>query len=411
MNTIELRIGKRPVLFDVADTLKYPTWRTPAAYQVTDLGDDKWRADLVIRQGVRYGNNPLRNRVLAEARKRYPGTPDNASIVFDLTVGFDYKVTEFDAHRETSVSCPELWFALGGHRAYWKAYKSPNKSRLQKFLDSHTFGLAYEDRIAECFEPHQSEGNTDIEVGGLPDFENIDSYLGRILNALADPPTEAPAFPTKFQSATIAKFRPTQQDVHDFEHITSEAMEVMAALGLEPDDKSLQWDTYPPAMACTLGVSTLAGVIEGAMSDKVDEFVAQNTHFADVVADYRKELLTPKTMLLLCVPLYAAAFQFVDVTMKPSRNRGVGMTYEHEATYDMDAMLEEEGAEAQAEQVGDAIQSIMADVDDAVSGLLKGYAKQIEEHSDYLNSDAGIWECIEGCGDFDEDFSRFINHD
>ncbi len=411
MCTVVLKIGKQGVAFHVNERGKYPTWRDPSEPVITELDADHWRVETVIRLGLRYGSNFLRKRVLAEARKTHPDTPNNASIVFAATIGFDYKVLDNEPHRESRLSCPEFWVGIGGRTAYWRGSNHPNKRRLQRLVESCAFGLGYCDRIAGCFEEFQYDGSTDLErAANAPD---IDDYLAKILHALADPPTQAPAFPGAFQAYLIENRRRCgyEPDEWDYEHITSEALEVLATLSLDPEEKSLRWSTYPAEMACTLRVRTLSDVIQGALSSEVDAFVGQNLYFADVIADYRAELLTPKTMLLQCVPLYASAFELVDVTMSGRSTRGCDMSISHEVSRDLDDELRNYGAEDKEDEVIEVIDSIMSNVEDAVGVVMSYFASKIDDHASYLRSDDGIWESIEGANNFDEDFYRFINHD
>ena len=412
---MSVRLNFRGVDFLLDDHKKYPQWSgaTPVSLIQPDPEQLTWRIEHDLMVGVRYGGNWLRKRVLEEAAKS-PTTEmgDDASIIFGVTVGFEYTILTGDGMYEGTVTCPQLYFRLGERIAFWKPYRSPGKSRIQKMLDTCTFGLDFESQIESCFEKMQASDTGDtLHLDQLPNELDLEEYLSNILRALWCPPPGAPAFPAPFQSYLIERSRRDYYDAEEFDFILDEAKELMAALGLDPDRKKFNWSVYPAAMAGELDQTSLTDLLSTAMSDDVDKFVAENTHFAPLVERYKKELLTPKTLMYCCVPVYWQAFASIDIVMRPHRTLGDRMTYEWSTHSDFDDEVLAVDSSADGVQIEAAIESVFGDVEDAVDYLMDHYAKEIEEHYDYLTSDEGVWEDIEACGDFDDDFSRYIHRD
>lgn len=400
-----------PASIDTKNAKPYPLWTSASRATTVELDKNgRRRMSLRMPQGVRY-HSKLRKRILRAARKAHPHEvlADDAPIMFALEVGFDYveHTAEEDEHLTIEViSRPELWLSLGlGHFVhYWKKYNSPERSALQRLLDTHTFGMHMESSLDDVWDavtgedgllrwPHQEEYATD--------------WLERALRALHCPPAKAPAFPTSFQSVVIERFRPSEVDVCEYDHIIEETIETMAALGLDTDENRVYWDTYPVSGAANIDSMSMLNVMKAALSDKADARAAECEYFAKVIEQYRKDLCTPKNMLLMAVPMYADALASVDVTFKADRSRQV---VSWEAASDFDAQLEghdpdgEKNAEVEA-----VIEEIADDIKDAVETLLDGMAKQCDEHYDYITSDEGVWESAEGCGDFDDEFISHIN--
>jgi hypothetical protein len=380
-------------------------------------GTGSYRTSVRMWQGVRL-NDRLRKRILRAARKArpYEVLPDDAPILFALEVGFDYRHLGYVEHEDKPTTekftRPELWLSLGLGQptSYWKPYNSPERSGLQRVLDKHTFGMGMESKLDDVWEKLEVEG-------GLLHFDSDEEYLSdlleRALRALHEPPAKARAFPTNFQQDVIEAWRPSDVDVSEYDWIIDDTLETAAALGLRASRSDVHWDTYPASGAANFESMTLLDVMRCALSDKADARMADGPDIAKTIAQYRKDLLTPKNMLLMAVPLYADAFANVYVTFKAEplyadafRARQV---VSWEAAYDFDETLEAHDPErAKNAEVEAVIEEIADDVKDAVETLLDGMASRCDEHYNYITSDEGVWESAEGCGDFDDVFTRHI---
>lgn len=339
---------------------------------------------------VTVGHNPraerLRKRLLREARRTRPTLPNAAVITTTVTMGFEYRYVDRPGDADVAITAPVLYAQIGrSRRRPWREHKA-----LRYFS-----GVSWMEEVESAIGALVKDG---VLCESAVSHGDIDDLLDRALDVLHDPPTAARAFPSAFQKAVVA-WHPREWYRDDFDHIYEDCQQALASLGVDARAATMTSGGHSDLgfAADSVSVQTL---IQRAMQDDHPDVPAE------LLARYRRALLTPHVLMLSVVPAYRAALSCLSVYTSVKRSGGLSIEFEES---DLDETLEEIGVDPGGSQVRAALDTVASAVESALEEVAGWYAREIEKFSDYLASYEGQWDNLEGCDDLiAEEVERYI---
>ena len=340
---------------------------------------------------VTVGHNPragrLRKRLLREARRTRPDLPDDAVITTSLTMGFEYRYVDRPGDANVAITAPVLYAQIGrSRRRPWREHKA-----LRYFS-----GVSWMEAVESAIGALVKDG---VLCESAVSHGDIDDLLDRALDVLHDPPTAARGFPSAFQKAVVERYPRDGFDWDEFDHIYEDCQQALASLGVD-------------ARAATMtsgGHSDLGFAAESVCVQTLIQHAMQDDHPdvpAELLARYRRALLTPHVLMLSVVPAYRAALSCLSVYTSVKRSGGLSIEFDES---DLDETLEEIGVDPGDSQVRAALDTVSSAVESALEEVADWYGREIEKYSDYLASYEGQWGDLEGCDDLIEvEVERYI---
>lgn len=330
---------------------------------------------------VTVGHSPragrLRKRLLREARRTRPDLPDDAVITTSLTMGFEYRYVDRPGDADVAITAPVLYAQIGrSRRRPWREHKA-----LRYFS-----GVSWMEEVESAIGALVKDG---VLCESAVSHGDIDDLLDRALDVLHDPPTAARGFPSAFQKSVVERY-PREWYQDDFDHTYEDCQRALASLGVDARAATMTYGGHSVLgfAADSVSVQTL---IRRAVQDDHPDVPAE------LLARYRRALLTPHVLMLSVVPAYRAALSCLSVYTSVKRSGGLSIEFDEDS--DLDGTLEEIGVDPGDSQVRAALDTVSSAVESALEEVAGWYAREIEKYSDYSASYEGQWDNLEGCDD------------
>lgn len=376
-NNNEVFVTYRGVKFVIAtDYFRFVGASASAERCPPEGGTHCREATYPVTVGYLHRGGRLRKRLLREARRTRPDLPDDAVITTTVTMGFEYRYVDRPGDADVAITAPVLYAQIGrSRRRPWHEHtllRYFSGVSWMEDAESAVAGLVKDGVLCESAVSHG----------------DIDGLLDRALDVLHDPPTAARAFPSAFQKSVVER-HPREWHQDEFDHIYEDCRQALASLGADALAATMTYDEHSDLgfEADSVGVLTL---IQRAMQDDHPDVPAE------LLARYRRALLTPHVLMLSVVPAYRAALSCLSVYTRAKRSGGLSIEFEES---DLDGTLEEIGVDPGDSRVRAALDTVSSAVESALEEIADWYGREIGKHNDYLTSYEGQWDYLEGCDD------------